>query len=222
MVLGFLSFFIFSFFLRSDFFTIKQVEIVGNSYLTKELLLEQGGVADYRNLFAVKSWEIEKKLKQIPQVKEAKVEKIFPGSLQILIEERRPFALVEVGGYTFWVDSEGVALPVEIEPEEGLVKIWMNQNEGRLLQEALQLAKIWYQRLRFPLLGIKVEDEKLFILQLQNGIFIKCQNSKNLEEKLPVLAPLLEDTIVRSLQVGGFDLRAEKEIFIIPSEENNP
>mgnify|MGYP000953588933 FL=1 len=202
---------------QTGIFKVKKIEISGNQLLLKEELLEIANVALNNNIIALRSWEIEKKLEALPQVKEAKVRKVFPYLLEIEIKERQPEALVEVGGQTFCVDEEGVEIPAL---STNLVKIRLPKSQKSLLVESLSLIKMWKEEFGLPLSTIIVENDKLFILQLQNGIFIKCEGVNNLRKKAAILKPYLRDIAVKSLEVGGFDLRVGDDLVIIPSGED--
>ncbi len=202
---------------QTGIFKVKKIEISGNQLLLKEELLEIANVALNSNIIALRSWEIEKKLEALPQVKEAKVRKVFPYLLEIEIKERQPEALVEVGGQTFCVDEEGVEIPAL---STNLVKIRLPKSQKSLLVESLSLIKMWKEEFGLPLSTIIVENDKLFILQLQNGIFIKCEGVNNLRKKAAILKPYLRDIAVKSLEVGGFDLRVGDDLVIIPSGED--
>jgi len=202
---------------QTGIFKVKKIEISGNQLLLKEELLEIANVALNNNIIALRSWEIEKKLEALPQVKEAKVRKVFPYLLEIEIKERQPEALVEVGGQTFCVDEEGVEIPAL---STNLVKIRLPKSQKSLLVESLSLIKMWKGEFELPLSTIIVENDKLFILQLQNGIFIKCEGVNNLRKKAAILKPYLRDIAVKSLEVGGFDLRVGDDLVIIPSGED--
>ncbi len=202
---------------QTGIFKVKKIEISGNQLLLKEELLEIANVALNSNIIALRSWEIEKKLEALPQVKEAKVRKVFPYLLEIEIKERQPEALVEVGGQTFCVDEEGVEIPAL---STNLVKIRLPKSQKSLLVESLSLIKMWKEEFELPLSTIIVENDKLFILQLQNGIFIKCEGVNNLRKKAAILKPYLRDIAVKSLEVGGFDLRVGDDLVIIPSGED--
>ena len=202
---------------QTGIFKVKKIEISGNQLLLKEELLEIANVALNSNIIDLRSWEIEKKLEALPQVKEAKVRKVFPYLLEIEIKERQPEALVEVGGQTFCVDEEGVEIPAL---STNLVKIRLPKSQKSLLVESLSLIKMWKEEFELPLSTIIVENDKLFILQLQNGIFIKCEGVNNLRKKAAILKPYLRDIAVKSLEVGGFDLRVGDDLVIIPSGED--
>lgn len=215
--MGLCSFAIFSLIFQTDIFKVKNIEINGNQWLSEEELLKIANMALNSNIIALRSWEVEKKLEEIPQVKEAKVRKVFPYLLEIEITERQPEALIEVGNRVFCVDEEGVEIPAS---STDLVKVRLPKNQRSLLVESLSLIKIWKKEFELPLSTIVVENDKLFILQLQNGIVIKCEGVNNLNKKAAILKPYLRDIAVKSLEVGGFDLRAGDDLVIIPSGED--
>ena len=49
-------------------------------------------------------------LKQVPWIKHAQVMRLLPSTLQVVIEERVPFAMWQIHGQTYVVDAEGVML----------------------------------------------------------------------------------------------------------------
>lgn len=207
----------FSLVFQTGIFKVKRIEISGNHELQEEELLNIVGVPLGSNIFALRSWEVEKRLEELPQIKEAKVRKVFPYLLQIEIKERQPEAWVEIGDRAFCVDEEGVEIPASSSAE--LVKIRLSENRKSLLLESLDLIKSWKKEFGLPLSAVVVENDRLFILQLQNGIFIKCEGVNNLKKKSAILKPYLRDISVKYLDVGGFDLRVGDDLIIVPSEE---
>ena len=96
----------------------------------------------------------------------------------------------------------------------------MPENRKSLLLESLDLIKVWKKEFELPLSAVTVENDRLFILQLQSGIFIRCEGVNNLKKKSAILKPYLRDIAVKYLDVGGFDLRVGDDLVIVPSEED--
>jgi len=211
------SFALFSLVFRTGLFKVKAVEISGNQRLPEEELLDMADIPLGGNIFALRSWEIEKRLEGLPEVKEAKVSKVFPYLVRIEIEERQPEAWIEIGDRVFCVDEEGVEIPAS---SSDLVRVYLPENQKSLLLEALSLIKEWKREFEIPLSAIVVESDKLFILELQNGIFIKCEGVNNLKKKSAILKPYLRDVSVRYLEVGGFDIRVGDDLIIVPARED--
>ena len=91
----------FSLIFQTGIFKVKRIEISGNQWLQEEELLKVVNIPLGSNIFALRPWEIEKRLEELPQVKEARVRKSFPYLVQIEIKERQPEAWVEVGDKVF-------------------------------------------------------------------------------------------------------------------------
>ncbi|MDI3530707.1 MAG: cell division protein FtsQ [Candidatus Atribacteria bacterium] len=202
-------------FFRSAVFRVKHLEIIGveNPATIIDALDMPSGI----NIFRVKGWEIQRKLELLPMVKEARVEKVLPDTLKIIVQLREPFALVVVGNQSFCVDEQGQEIPCS-EGEQSLKPlVRLPRLEDILLQESLALVRVWREKFQSPLAEVEAINEKLFILKLQNGIFIKCESASNLEQKALVLEAVLKDAVIQAIQVGGFDIRTGEEIFVIPS-----
>jgi cell division protein FtsQ len=216
---GCISFGVFALLFRSALFRVNAVEIVGCQSLKEESIRRLLQVEEGRtNIFAVRSWEIERRLQQIPQVRRVRVEKVFPHTLRVIIEERRPEILVEGRGTTFCLDREGVKVPCAGVAEDELIRVVLRSQEGGLLSEVLDLVEVWQREFDVALREVEAVNERLFILRLQNGIVIKCEGASNVRKKAVLLRSYLRDVRVKSLKVRGFDLRPGEDMVIAPGE----
>ncbi|MBC7217074.1 MAG: FtsQ-type POTRA domain-containing protein [Candidatus Caldatribacterium sp.] len=217
--MGLVSLGIFTLFFRSSLFLVATIEVTGCQLLRQDYIREVIGVEEGKmNMFALRSWEIERRLERIPQIKEARVEKIFPHTLRVTITERRPEVLVEGKGEPFCIDREGVKVPCSLVPEGSLIRALLRSQEEGLLSEVLGLVTAWQEEFDLPLAGVEAVSERLFILRLRNGIVIKCEGVANLRRKAVLLRSYLRDVRVKSLKVRGFDLRPGEDIVIAPGE----
>jgi cell division septal protein FtsQ len=103
----------------SDFFAIRNVNIYGASPAleseirsTVERLLREGN----RNLVAFRPAHALFYLEDLPRVRSIEIQKRYPRTIRIDVEEREPVTAVNVGRL-FWIDREGVLL-AEVKPEE--------------------------------------------------------------------------------------------------------
>lgn len=195
------------------------MEIVGCQTLPEERVRRMLGLEGHAvNIFALRSWEIERYLERIPQVKEARVEKILPHTIRVVITERRPEVLVSGRGEPFCLDREGVKVPCSLVPQDELIHVVLRTEGGGVLSEVLELVSVWQKEFDFPLVAIEAVNERLFILQLRNGIVIKCEGAANVQKKAVLLRSYLRDVRVKSLKVRGFDLRPGEDMVIAPGE----
>ncbi|MCS7241698.1 MAG: FtsQ-type POTRA domain-containing protein [Candidatus Caldatribacterium sp.] len=195
------------------------IEVTGCQSLRPEYVRDILGVQEGTiTLFAVRSWELEHRLERIPQVKEARVEKVFPHTLRIVVVERKPEIRVEGKGEPFCLDRDGVKVPCSLASSDDLVRVFLRSQEGGILSEVLDLVAVWEKEFDFPLVEVEAFNERLFILKLQNGIVIKCEGASNLRKKAVLLKSYLRDVRIKSLKVRGFDLRPGEDMVIAPGE----
>lgn len=91
-------------------FSVKKVVIRGASLLEPQEILQAARVDGQVNVMHADVRTIEQHLSQLPEVKDVRVSRIFPSSLRIEIEERRPVALLIDNG--IWgIDADGILLP---------------------------------------------------------------------------------------------------------------
>lgn len=92
--------------LTSPYFIIKEIEVGGNTKLSKTEILEIAGVNVGDNLFAIDADDIENGIISNPWIYEVKVERGFPDRLSIKIKERKPIAFINLDVLCF-VDETG-------------------------------------------------------------------------------------------------------------------
>ena len=83
----------------SDFFATRHIDVAGNVRLSREMVLQYGGLKEGENSLAVSIAEVERKLRATPWVEEVSVKRLLPDRFVIKIKERMP---------TFWVHKDGV------------------------------------------------------------------------------------------------------------------
>ncbi len=99
--LGFLGYKVLA---QSDFFQIADIEIEGCNYLTKEDVLELSGVDIHSNLVGLDRQELINRLEAHDWIRKVSLDTKWSGRLTIMVEERKPVALVNVNGYLHYVD----------------------------------------------------------------------------------------------------------------------
>lgn len=77
----------------SDFFATRHIDVAGNVRLSREMVLQYGGLKEGENSLAVSIAEVERKLRATPWVEEVSVKRLLPDRFVIKIKERMP---------TFW------------------------------------------------------------------------------------------------------------------------
>jgi cell division protein FtsQ len=91
--------------LHSAYFTLQQVDVMGNRHLSRAEVVEASEVERGTNLLTVDLGDIAGRLKRHPWVRSSSVYRRFPGRLMIEIEERIPRAVVAVEKL-YYVDQQ--------------------------------------------------------------------------------------------------------------------
>ena len=100
------------FILRSPRFAVASVEVSGLRRLTLGEIAAAAAIPRGVNLFRLDPRESVARLESLPLVRRAELIRSLPNRVTVVVEERRPFALVNAGGL-HWIDEEGVDLGPE-------------------------------------------------------------------------------------------------------------
>ncbi len=98
----------------SDFFTTRHVDVTGNVRLSRDMVLQYGGIKEGDNSLAVSIAQVEQSLRQTPWVKEVSVKRLLPDRFVIRVKERMPSFWVHKDGVLYYANERGgIIAPVE-------------------------------------------------------------------------------------------------------------
>lgn len=100
--------------ITSDFFTTTHIDVAGNARLSRDMVLQYGGINIGDNSLAVSIGEIERNLRNTPWVKEASVKRLLPNRFIIKINERMPSFWIRKDNILYYANEKGdIIAPVE-------------------------------------------------------------------------------------------------------------
>lgn len=109
-----LSFWIYGKAITSDFFATKHIDIIGNTRLTKEMVLQFGGIKEGDNSLSASIAKIEQNLHSTPWVEEVSVKRLLPDRFIIKLKERMPSFWIQKDGILYYANDKGeIIAPVE-------------------------------------------------------------------------------------------------------------
>lgn len=112
--LGVGSLHLYRFATTSPLFATKQVDVVGNVRISKEMVQDLAGVHVGDNSLAVSLASVERSLLQTPWVDEVSVQRLLPDRFVVKIQERMPSFWVRKDGVLYYADTKGTIIaPVE-------------------------------------------------------------------------------------------------------------
>lgn len=98
-------------FLNSSYFKIKKIKVEGCSYYTDKEVIQMANAKTGGNLFFSNGGKaIKKRLGKDPYFQEVKIRIKLPGTLKIIVKERRQIGAIKYGEEYIVIDDEGVIL----------------------------------------------------------------------------------------------------------------
>ncbi len=89
---------------------LRQIELVGNRYVSRAAVLEKFAADRGRSVLRVPLAQRRRALEKIPWVEQASVERILPNRIRVELVERTPVAFLRLGTELALVDAYGVIL----------------------------------------------------------------------------------------------------------------
>lgn len=103
-------------------FYVSNADITGLRYSSASEVYRQSGIDGY-SIFWVNDRDVAGRLEALPYIRQATVHTSLPNQVRIAVEERDPVAVWKVGGRDFWVDIEGITMPVASQVD-GMPVLW--------------------------------------------------------------------------------------------------
>ena len=100
-------------------FNVKNYEITGNSYYSKEEIMVMGDCKSGQNIFwGTDVKDIKTRLEKDSYMESVKVKRVLPNTIAIELDERRQVAAVVYGQHYVVIDSDGIVLRnTEVDPK---------------------------------------------------------------------------------------------------------
>jgi cell division protein FtsQ len=97
-------------------FAVERVEVIGQERLSAEAIVRASGIARGQTLWTLDARRAVADIETLPLVRHVDLIRAFPNRVTLLVEERRPFTLVQAAGKLVWVDEHGVAVATGARP----------------------------------------------------------------------------------------------------------
>lgn len=97
-------------FIKSSYFTVGEVVVEGNNYVTVEDVYHIAEIPEKLNIFNLNTSDIKKRLLYDLRISEVDISRKFPSTIVIHIKERRPMAYIASGYGFLELDQQGVVL----------------------------------------------------------------------------------------------------------------
>ncbi len=156
-------------------FYLSDVRVSTDGTLTREQVLNAGGIVEGRNILQLNLSRVRAALDSLPQVERVEVQRTFPNRLDVIITERQPIAWFSAPGDTnpmasdrsFLLDAHGVIMRTrKIQPDYYSLPVISGAETGNFIpgqrvaayevQAALELLRLNADSTRWQVLNIDV------------------------------------------------------------------
>lgn len=217
------------FFMMSPLFNIVEINITGNSKISKETIISLSEIKIGDNIYKNNKKEVRNKIKQNAYIESVNIKRIIPNKLEITVKERTATYMLEYANSFAYINNQGYILeisdtPLDIPIIKGYTTVQEELQEGkRLIKEDLdKLETVLKIREMVQSNGITAQINVVDISNKQNYTLqmneekktIYLGDASSLSNRMLYLKAALEDTkgLEGEIFVNG-DLIKEKAFF---------
>ena len=191
-------------FIDTDYFKIQEVLIEGQSKLLKQDIATQLEHMKGKNIVYLNTNEIENLIKTDVRVKKVSVRKLFPSKIEVILEEREPYAYVKKGDKTLLADKDlNIYGDILEDPSKNIPVIEYTSDES-LAQIKTILSKIKNKDFYAMISEIRQSEKNYEIILINN---VKIITDTLVTEKKYNDAYKLYERIKKEKPVTSMDLR---------------
>lgn len=166
------------YFFLSPIFNIKSIEVINNSNIPKEAIINSSGIVLNENMFKMSKKEVKRAILQNPYVESVKIKRKFFDKIQIDVVERNATLMLEYGNSYVYINNQGYILEIATSKIETPI-ITNYQTPLEQVKPGNRLAKEDLERLNVVLNIIEVAEANE-INQLITKIDVKSKNDYKL------------------------------------------
>lgn len=198
-------------------FRITEVAISGRKQLTQDEILAVGGINGRSSLLFLDAASARDKLKSDPWIREATVQKFYPGRLQIDVTERAPFALWQQDGRVSVIAEDGTVLAPYVARRFVALPLVVGKGAQTHARDFLALLGD-YPKIRSVVKAIVFVGERRWNLRLANGLDVRLPEH-DVETALATLSRINDEEQLFTRDITAIDLRFPDRLIVRLSED---
>ncbi len=218
-------------FLSSAIFHLVGIRIYGIRQIKPEEILRDIKINPRKNIFLIKSKNIESVLKKHPKIKEVKVRKRYPNNLEISIKERKPLMVLKDRNIFATIDKEGKVMEtgnyfpnLSLPMVEGIVLIEPSAGKNILDDKIMACraaisaeGKIYpHKILRFSFEGRRMKFWTSYNVEVRLGKIKNVSEVKKIAEKMEGLSWVLKESAEKGILHEYVDVSSPENIVAKP------
>lgn len=214
------------FFLKSDFFFLKQIEISNNEYLSNDDIKYLLNLDKNRNIFLLDLRYLENKVKESAYVEDCQIKRKIPNKIMINVKEKKIFGPLYNGKSYCYMDEHGKFVDEFKEIENDNLVIYIdyilsNKNlkfsnkddKNRLLTLYNKLSE---ENILTQIKTIDFRKKNEIIMKEKTGLNICINKDNNIEKNIIKLSKVLIDLQNRKELYGKVNLTYNNYVLYSP------
>ncbi len=186
-------------------FGVKRVTVEGQKNATDSAITAALAAGPETLMLAFDTDAAKERLEAVPWIRHAQVMRLLPSSLQVVIEEREPFAVWQTKGKTFVVDDEGAVLAPALPQAFPHLPLVVGEGASKHAAALYDILGPYEDLKRRMLAALRVGDRR-WTLKLRTGTEIMLPDG-NIAMALQSLTKLEEERGVFERDLAAIDLR---------------
>lgn len=214
--------------ISSSIFELKQIDVDGNSKITKSDIIKIGDIETGKNIFKYNLNDVEKKLLVNPYIKYVKVSRKFPDKLVITIKENSEYAIIKEGASYIYIGGNGLVLSeqkdiknkniplvsgIEIKNKKLNTKIKINSDKSNYIILAIDTLK--KNNMSRKIESIKINKNKMY-MKTDDNTNIVLKIDEDIEYNINRLKAILVDLKSNNKKGGNIDLTSKEQAIYSP------
>lgn len=214
--------------ISSSIFELKQIDVDGNSKITKSDIIKIGDIETGKNIFKYNLNDVEKKLLVNPYIKYVKVSRKFPDKLVITIKENSEYAIIKEGASYIYIGENGLVLSeqkdiknkniplvsgIEIKNKKLNTKIKINSDKSNDIILAIDTLK--KNNMSRKIESIKINKNKMY-MKTDDNTNIVLKIDEDIEYNINRLKAILVDLKSNNKKGGNIDLTSKEQAIYSP------
>lgn len=214
------------FFLKSDFFYLKEVVINNNKYLTKEDINSLLNIDKNKNIFFYDLNNLENKIKESSYIKSCEIKRKIPNKLIVNIDEKNIVGPIYNGKSYVYIDDSGnfVDQIKKNKTNESVIYVeyslnnksvnFINKNDKKNLLTLY--SKLKEENILKQIKIIDFRNKSIINMKGNSGIVICLNKDNNIEKNTIKLRKILVDLQNRKQVYGKIDFTYSKYVLYSP------
>jgi cell division protein FtsQ len=201
-------------------FGVKRITIEGQNHVTDAELAAALGAGPGSMILAFDTAAAKDRLEHVPFIKRAQVMRLLPSTLQVVIEERVPFAVWQSKGATYVIDAEGTVLARAVREAYADLPLVVGDGAGKNAADLVDTLHPFDDLKRQLVAAIRVGDRR-WTLRLASGVDILLPDD-GVTDALETLLRLDRDRGLLERRIAAVDLRLADRVSVRLAQSVEP